>query len=103
MTANMHVGDTVFIWDSNEDGRVQIKIGKCKDPSLVSIYGANGVENCIVVTIISMVEVFKERKFFCPTPTTQYCGSSMGNDCFWLVKDVFHVGRRTCISIRRIH
>ncbi len=51
--ANMHVGDIVSIWDSSKDGRVQIGVGKCKDPSLVSIYGVSGVENCIVVTIIS--------------------------------------------------
>jgi len=27
MTANMHVGDIAFIWDSNEDGRVRIGVG----------------------------------------------------------------------------
>jgi hypothetical protein len=101
MTTNMHVGD--IIWDSSEDGRVQIGVGQCKDPSLVLIYGVTGVENCIVGTIISMVEAFEERRFFCPTPTAQYCGSLVGNDRFWLVRDVFHVGRKTCISIGGRH
>jgi hypothetical protein len=57
---NMHVGDTIFIWDSNEDGRVQIGIGQCNNPLLVLIYGVSGMENCIVITIISMIEVFEQ-------------------------------------------
>jgi hypothetical protein len=36
-----------------------------------------------------MVKVFKEWRFFYPTPNAWYCASSMGNDCFGLVKDVF--------------
>jgi len=59
MTANMHVGDIVSIWDSNNDGRVQIGLGQYKNPSLISIYGASGMENYIVVTIISVVEAFE--------------------------------------------
>jgi hypothetical protein len=42
------------------------------------------MENCIVVTIIFVVLVFEQRKFFGPTQI----GSSMGNDCFWHVRDV---------------
>ncbi len=52
MIVNMHVGDTISIQDFSKDGRVQLGVGKCKDPLLISIYGANGMENCIVVTII---------------------------------------------------
>jgi len=59
MIAEINVGDTISIWDSSKDGRVQIGIGQCKDPSLVPIHGANGVENYIVLTIISMIEAFK--------------------------------------------
>lgn len=55
---------------------------------MVSNYGANGVENCIVVTIISMVEAFEQRKFFYLTLIAQYCRSSVGNDYFWLAWDV---------------
>ncbi len=84
MITNMHVGDTVCIQDSNKDGRARIGVGQCKDPSLVLIYGVNGMENCIVVTIIFVVLVFEQRKFFGPTQI----GSSMGNDCFWHVRDV---------------
>lgn len=58
MIANMHVGDIVCIQDSNKDGKVRIGVGKCKDPLLVLIYGASGMENCIVVIIVSMVIAF---------------------------------------------
>jgi len=51
MTKNMHVGDIVSIWDSNDDQRVQIGVGQCKDPSLVLI-GTSGMENYIIVTIV---------------------------------------------------
>jgi hypothetical protein len=59
MTANMHVGDTISIYDLSKDDRFQIGVKECKDPSLVLIYNANGVENYVIVTIISMVEVFE--------------------------------------------
>jgi len=59
----MHVGDIISIWDSSKDGRVQIGVGKCKDPSLVLIYGVSGVENCIIVTIISWLS---SENFFAP-------------------------------------
>ncbi len=56
---------------------------------MVLIYGASGVENCIVVIIVSVVEAFEQQILFCPTLATQYCGSLVGNDYFWLVMDVF--------------
>jgi len=59
MTTNMHVGDTTFIWDLNKDSRVRIKVGQCKDPLLVPIYDVSGMENCIIITIISVVERFE--------------------------------------------
>jgi hypothetical protein len=52
------------------------------------LYGASGMENDIVFTIVSVVEVFEQERFFCATLVTQYCRSSLGNDCFWLVKNV---------------
>jgi len=103
MIVNMHVGDTISIWDLSKDGKVRIRVGQCKDPLLVSIYGTNGMEYCIVVTIVSMVKAFEEQRLFFPTPVTRYCGSSMGNDCFWLARDVFHVGKNIYIFTRGRH
>lgn len=68
MIANMYVGGIVSIWDSNEDGRVWIGIGQCKDPLLVSIYDVSGMKNYIVLTI-----VFEQQTLFCPTSIAQYC------------------------------
>jgi hypothetical protein len=49
MIANMHVGDTISMWDFSKDNKIQIGVRQCKDPLLVSIYGVRGMENCIVV------------------------------------------------------
>ncbi len=86
MIANMHVGDIIFIQDLNEDGKDQIGVRQYKDPLLVSFYGVSGVENCILVTIISVVEVLEQQKLFYPILATQYCKSLMGNDSFLTCK-----------------
>jgi hypothetical protein len=35
MFAKVKLDDTTAIWDSTKDGKVQIKISKCKDPFIV--------------------------------------------------------------------
>jgi hypothetical protein len=52
------------------------------------ISDANGMENCIVVTILSMFEKFELQRLFCPTLVARYCRSSMGNDYFWHARGV---------------
>ncbi len=52
------------------------------------MYGANGVESCIIITIVFMVEEFEQQRLFCLTPPTQYYGSLVGNDCFWHARDI---------------
>ncbi len=64
---------------------MKIGIGTCKDSSLVPIYGPCGVDNYLVVSITIVHGAFKDRKLFCPTPTTRYCGWNGG---FWALKDV---------------
>ncbi len=44
-------GSFVSIWDVDENERVRISIGTCRDQSIVPIYEPYGVENCIVVLI----------------------------------------------------
>ncbi len=88
MIANMHIGGIVSIWDLSEDGRVRIGVGQCKDPSLVPIYGVNGVENYKVITIIFVVEAFEQCRLFCLTSIAWYYESLMGNDCFCLARDI---------------
>jgi hypothetical protein len=35
MSTRVKFDDTTAIWDSTQDGKVQIKISKCKDPLIV--------------------------------------------------------------------
>jgi len=53
-------GSSVSIWDTNENERVRINIGTCRDSSIVSIYEPCGVENCIVVLIEAVNEVYEQ-------------------------------------------
>ncbi len=72
--------------DSHENEHVKIGIETCKDSSLVLLYCSWGVENCLVVSIETMHEAFKEQKLFCPTPTTKYCRSMVGMEVFLVVQ-----------------
>lgn len=67
---------------------VQIGIGVCKDPLLVPIHDCEGVENCIIIFVISVFEAYKQWRLFYPIPTIKYFGSSIGSDYFWLEKEV---------------
>jgi hypothetical protein len=40
-------GSCVSIWDTDENEKVRIGIGMCKDSLIVPIYGPHGMENCI--------------------------------------------------------
>jgi hypothetical protein len=44
-------GSFVNIWDVDENERVKIGIGMCRDSLVVPIYGPCGVENCIMVLV----------------------------------------------------
>jgi hypothetical protein len=44
-------GSFFNIWDVDENERVKINFGTCRDQLVVPIYGSCGVENCIVVLI----------------------------------------------------
>jgi hypothetical protein len=67
---------------------MKIGIRMCKDPSLVSIYGLCGVENCMVVLIETMHEAFEKWKLFCLVSIAKYCGSIVGIEVFWPFKDL---------------
>jgi hypothetical protein len=58
MVTLVRFGEIVVIWDSNKHGKVQIGIGKYKDPPLVSIFDVGGVENYIVIYIKFVFEHF---------------------------------------------
>jgi hypothetical protein len=49
-------GSSINIWDVDENEKVKIVIGTCRNPLVVIIFGCCGVENCIVVLIEVMNE-----------------------------------------------
>jgi hypothetical protein len=52
-------GSSSSIWDADKNERVKIGIGTCRNSSGVLIYGACGVENCIVVLIKAVNEDYE--------------------------------------------
>ncbi len=75
-------GSFVNIQDSHKNEQVKIGIGTWRDPSFVWIYGPCGVENCMVVSIETMHEAFKEKKLFCLALTTRCCKLVVGMEVF---------------------
>jgi len=75
--------------DLSKDGNVQVGVRNCKDPQVIFICCVNGVENCIIVTIIFVFEPFEQRRLFYPILVARYCKSPIGNDCFWFIKDAW--------------
>jgi hypothetical protein len=72
------------------------RLAKCANPSLVSIYGSCGVENCLVVSIETMHEAFKEWKLVCPTPITNYCLMAYGVKTLLILK-IWVMQLKTCL------
>jgi hypothetical protein len=56
---------------------------------VVCIHCVNGVENCLIVTIIFVFESFEQRRLFCIIIVARYRESSFGNYYFWSIKDAF--------------
>jgi len=88
MTKGFMFGSFVNIWDFHENEQMKIGIRTCKNPSLVSIYGQCGSENCMVVLIEILHKAFEKWKLFCPTSIAKYCGSTVGMEDFWPFKDL---------------
>jgi hypothetical protein len=79
-------GSSISIWDMDENERVKIGIGMCKDSSIVLIYEACGMENYRVVLMESMNEDYDQWKLFCLIPSARYCKSKVGIKVFWPCK-----------------
>jgi hypothetical protein len=79
-------GSSVNLWDVDENERLRIGIGMCRDSSVVPLYGTYGVENCIVVLIEVVNEDCEQQKLFCLVPNVRYYGSTMGIEVFWPCK-----------------
>jgi hypothetical protein len=51
MDEGLIFGSFVNLWDTDENGKVRIGIGTCRDLSIVLIYGPFGLEKCTIVLI----------------------------------------------------
>jgi hypothetical protein len=71
-------GSSVNLWDVDENERLRIGIGTCRDLSVVPLYGPYGAKNCIVVLIEAVNEDCEQQKLFYRVPSVRYCESTMG-------------------------
>ncbi len=88
--------------DLNKDGRVHVGIRKCKVPKVVLMHGVDGIENCLIITIIYVFELFEQQRFFCLTLATRYCKSLVGNDYFWPTRNVLAMEDALCFYCKMI-
>jgi hypothetical protein len=70
-------GNSISVWDVDENERVKISIKTCRDLLVVLIYGPCGMDNYIVVSMESMNEDYEQRKLFCLVSSARYCGSTI--------------------------
>jgi hypothetical protein len=81
--------DLVDLWEAKDGpGKLHISYGVYLDPSSLSIYGVQGREECIIVSLETIFLLYQEWAFFSPTPTLQNCGSIEGKCYFWPISQV---------------
>jgi hypothetical protein len=85
--ASMEESSRALVGELFLSRRLYVSPITCVDPLVW--HGCEGVENCIVVFVILVFEVYELRRLFCPTLATRYFGSLVGSDCFSL-KRMFH-------------
>jgi hypothetical protein len=57
MDGDLAVGNNVDIWDTMfQVEKVQIGYGSCRNPKLAPVYGAFGMEYCIIILPLVMFE-----------------------------------------------
>ncbi len=65
-------GDLVDLWESRNDlGKHHIGYSASLDLSTLSIYGAQGLEECIIISLEIVFLSYQERALFSMTPTLQ--------------------------------
>jgi hypothetical protein len=80
----LNFGDLVDLRESWDDyGEIHIGYGACVDPSTLFIYGAQGSEECIIISPKIIFVSYQERSFFSPTPMLWNFRSTVGKKCFW--------------------
>jgi hypothetical protein len=57
-------GSFVSLWDTDENERVRIGIGTCRDLSMFFIYGFSGLGKCTTILIEAVNEDYEQWKLF---------------------------------------
>jgi hypothetical protein len=75
----LNVGDPIDLWESwNNHGKFHISYSVCVNMSTLSIYGAHGSKECIIVSSEIIFVSDQERALFSSTPMLQNFGSTIG-------------------------
>jgi hypothetical protein len=71
----------VDLWESwDNHGKIHIGYSVCVDRSILSIYGAQGPEECIVVSLKIVFVSYHKRALY--APTLWNFGLAVGKTCF---------------------
>lgn len=77
------------MWESRDDlGKLHIGYGVYVDPSILSIYVTQGLEECIIVSPETIFLSYQEWALFSLTPTVRNYGSAVGKSCFWPISQM---------------
>jgi hypothetical protein len=67
MVGDLTVGNNVDLWDTTSQvGKIHIGCGRCRNPMLAHVYGAFGMEYCIIVSPLMVFESMAQKNLFCP-------------------------------------
>jgi hypothetical protein len=79
----LNFGNLINLWESWDDcGKLHIGYGVCVDLFILSIYGSQGSEEYIIVSLEIVFVSYQEHLFFSSTLTLQNFGLTIGKSCF---------------------
>lgn len=79
----LNARDPVDLWESwNNYGKLHIGYGVCVDLFSLSIYGSQGSEEYIIVSLEIVFVSYQEHLFFSSTLMLQNFGLTIGKSCF---------------------
>jgi hypothetical protein len=90
----------IDLWESwNDRGKLHIDYNFCVDMSIISMYGAYRLEECIIVSLETIFISYYKQTLFSPTPTLRKFGLAIRKSYFWPISQVTikleHIGNET--------
>jgi hypothetical protein len=85
----LNFGNLIDLWESWDDcGKLHVSYNVCVDTSTLSIYGAQGPKECIIVLAEIVFVSYHKLALYSLTPMLWNFISVVGKTCFWLVSQV---------------